>query len=345
MSKHLDLTGQRFGRLVAIRRISSSPTYWLCRCDCGKPRKIFMGNLRSGVTKSCGCYGKEIAKTRSITHGLSNTKAYKTWARIKGKNTFICQEWLNNPEIFVAFYEKNIKPGFVMCRKDHTQGYYPKNCIFIPKTELPNQAGSQQRTRFFTHSGKTMHMTAWAEKLGITKEAMRQRVNKWPIEKALTLSKEKKPPCKKIYEYNGESLTIIEWAKKLGITRATLYARMSKTSNKDRIFHSGRQYKQRASQILKYNGECLNIREWAKKLSITEGAFRFRLTVSKDPKYIFSPRKPKGRKKGGGMQVTFNGETMSIPDWSKKLNIPLNRLYKKVRANKENKTFKLDLAT
>lgn len=51
--KRRDLTGQRFGRLVAIR--PAGPRKWLCRCDCGTETTVFTGALTSGGTRSCGC--------------------------------------------------------------------------------------------------------------------------------------------------------------------------------------------------------------------------------------------------------------------------------------------------
>lgn len=58
MGKLIDLTGQRFGRLVVKERAlntSSGKTCWICLCDCGS-QKIVVGNdLKSGKTKSCGC--------------------------------------------------------------------------------------------------------------------------------------------------------------------------------------------------------------------------------------------------------------------------------------------------
>lgn len=54
----IDLTGQRFGKLVAIYPIYSTEgkhTKWHCKCDCGNECDIDMGNLRSGKSQSCGC--------------------------------------------------------------------------------------------------------------------------------------------------------------------------------------------------------------------------------------------------------------------------------------------------
>lgn len=64
----IDLTGQRFGRLIVLERAEdyvspSSKTVhvqWLCQCDCGE-KVITRGDvLRSGVSKSCGCLNRDI---------------------------------------------------------------------------------------------------------------------------------------------------------------------------------------------------------------------------------------------------------------------------------------------
>ena len=54
----IDLTGQRFGKLVALFPIyneNGGHTLWHCKCDCGNECDIDMGNLRQGFSQSCGC--------------------------------------------------------------------------------------------------------------------------------------------------------------------------------------------------------------------------------------------------------------------------------------------------
>ena len=58
-----DLTGQRFGRLVALAptdRRELGSVVWRCRCDCGNEVEVSEGALITGNTVSCGCYKKEI---------------------------------------------------------------------------------------------------------------------------------------------------------------------------------------------------------------------------------------------------------------------------------------------
>jgi len=63
-----DITGERFGRLVAIEPTGNvsrtSGAQWRCRCDCGKEVVTNLTNLISGIKRSCGCYNSESARKR-----------------------------------------------------------------------------------------------------------------------------------------------------------------------------------------------------------------------------------------------------------------------------------------
>jgi hypothetical protein len=59
----MDLTGQRFGRLVVVSRagsarcvtrITSTGAKWDCLCDCGRTKAMRGNDLRSGSSTSCG---------------------------------------------------------------------------------------------------------------------------------------------------------------------------------------------------------------------------------------------------------------------------------------------------
>jgi len=62
MPKALDLTGQRFGKLVALKKAPSrnGKTYWLCQCDCGNQKEIQTSHLTNKNITSCGCNRKTI---------------------------------------------------------------------------------------------------------------------------------------------------------------------------------------------------------------------------------------------------------------------------------------------
>lgn len=68
-----DLTGQTFNRLTVIRRVEdhiqksgSKKVSWLCRCQCGNYCVVASTSLKSGNTKSCGCYKTEEVHKRCM---------------------------------------------------------------------------------------------------------------------------------------------------------------------------------------------------------------------------------------------------------------------------------------
>ena len=63
----IDITGHRYGRLVAIeeRYRIGHRSYWLCQCDCGNTAIIAKSDMRHGYTRSCGCLRREMLIKRN----------------------------------------------------------------------------------------------------------------------------------------------------------------------------------------------------------------------------------------------------------------------------------------
>jgi hypothetical protein len=86
-----DLTGQRFGRLVAIENTppqyigpsGKGATMWRCLCDCGNAATVSYSNLKNGQI-SCGCARDEASRAKR-THGMGNTPEYQSWMHAKGR--------------------------------------------------------------------------------------------------------------------------------------------------------------------------------------------------------------------------------------------------------------------
>lgn len=60
----VDYTGQKFGRLTAIRRASKGD--WLWRCDCGNETLAKPGDVKKGNPASCGCLLRESSRSRIV---------------------------------------------------------------------------------------------------------------------------------------------------------------------------------------------------------------------------------------------------------------------------------------
>src|SRR5438093_11322473 len=77
MSNFIDLTGRTFERLTVLQRAATNKhgkCTWVCRCKCGKVRTVVGGALRSGNTKSCGCWNIEVATKRLHFNNLTGRR-------------------------------------------------------------------------------------------------------------------------------------------------------------------------------------------------------------------------------------------------------------------------------
>jgi len=76
-----DLVGKTFGRYTVIALHSHSPVRWLVRCICGTENTQTTSKIKSA--QSCGCFGKESARSRSITFNQSFIgNVYSKWTVI-----------------------------------------------------------------------------------------------------------------------------------------------------------------------------------------------------------------------------------------------------------------------
>lgn len=57
-----DITGQRFGKLTAVRwvRKRGRTNIWLCSCACGKQKEFPLDRLTGGRVKDCGCGARAV---------------------------------------------------------------------------------------------------------------------------------------------------------------------------------------------------------------------------------------------------------------------------------------------
>ena len=69
MGKIVDLTGQRFGRLVVIKREGSDKfkhSTWLCKCDCGNIKIVDSSHLKKRKYQKLWLFGKRTIKYKNV---------------------------------------------------------------------------------------------------------------------------------------------------------------------------------------------------------------------------------------------------------------------------------------
>ncbi len=83
MTKRDDITGRRFGRLVALEFHShKNASFWLMRCDCGVTKPVNVTLLKHGKARSCGCLKSEMVSARCRVGTLAKD-GFKVCARCR----------------------------------------------------------------------------------------------------------------------------------------------------------------------------------------------------------------------------------------------------------------------
>lgn len=156
MPKTVDLTGDRYGRLLveSVFGVVKKQKAYNCVCDCGT-RVVLPGfYLRSGDTRSCGCLQREHRRMGPVEHGhnmqlsegcsptynswramlercrLPSHPAYKNYG---GRGIRVCEAWraFNN---FLADMGERPR-GLTLDRVDVNGNYEPGNCRWATRAE------------------------------------------------------------------------------------------------------------------------------------------------------------------------------------------------------------------
>jgi hypothetical protein len=205
MANPIDLTGQRFGKLVADKVVGShrKGRVWRCTCDCGGTNDVPSERLRNGWTKSCGCravdHGRYLSSLR-VTHGQSHkvpeyniwagmkarcsNPRSKSWRRYGGRGIRVCAEWANDFEAFLRDMGPRPSPAHSLDRMDYDGDYSPKNCRWATMLQQNNNRSSNRVIEAF---GERLSSAEWEDRTGVRAAVIRDRIDSgWDIEEAVS---------------------------------------------------------------------------------------------------------------------------------------------------------------
>ena len=142
-------------------------------------------------------------------------KEHSSYKYYGGRGIKVCDEW----QAFEPFYQWALNTGYsenlTLDRINNNGNYEPSNCRWATAKE---QANNRRANRIVTFNGETKTVAEWAELLGITHQAMSERLNSkhWTIEDALTAKKKSRPikqPSfrKAVYQKSTRNELIKRW--------------------------------------------------------------------------------------------------------------------------------------
>lgn len=293
MSKAYNLTDQRFGRLVAIRRNGNrgARALWLCQCDCGGFHKATTSQLVGGRCKSCGCYKLERSAEAHTTHGHKRggraTATYATWSSMKqrcdnpnnesyprygGRGISYSREWTK--------FERFLKdmgecPEKMTLERLDTDGDYSKaNCIWASRKA---QARNRRENRMLEYQGESRCLARWASRFGLSQSALFSRLKRgWSVKKSLEIPLRQMRQSEKLdVSYKGESKPLKEWAEILGLPYGTLWHRI-----RHREWSIVRAFETPVNDhqsVIQFRGKSQNLAAWARELGLPYHALYLRL--------------------------------------------------------------------
>ena len=196
----LDLTGQRFGALVAVSRAlpAGKQGRWLCKCDCGNESIVQIGNLRNGHTVSCGCRRSTATRESKLRHGKYGTPVHKSWSAMLsrclnpkcpkypdygGRGILVCDAWRSFDAFFADMGER--PAGTTLGRIDNDGNYEPSNCEWQAAAK---QARNKRNTALFDFGGRQATLREHCELAGAHYPTIKSRIYLygWSVDAALT---------------------------------------------------------------------------------------------------------------------------------------------------------------
>jgi len=205
MSAKIDLTGNKYGRLIVIKEMGRKrkEVCWLCKCSCGNEVVVNGYALRSGHTSSCGCYMKDQTRDKNAKHGLYDSKIHTTYFNMKnrcynpnykfyknygGKGITVCDEWLGADGL-MNFYNWSLQNGYsselTIDRINNNLGYSPDNCRWVTMREQQN---NRTNNRLLTARNETHTLAEWSRILGIKYQNLQKKLIKRSLEEIINAS-------------------------------------------------------------------------------------------------------------------------------------------------------------
>lgn len=175
--------------------------------ECGNIFETQLGNVKQGITQSCGCYRSNLSKVLHLRHGHNRnacttgyTPTHKVWNSMLqrcynnkhrkycdygGRGIKVCKSWHNFANFLFDMGER--PEGLSIERINNNEGYSKQNCRWASRRD---QSNNRRNTIKVFYNGRTIPLSdaylLSGTKLPYNTVSQRIVAYGWSVEKALT---------------------------------------------------------------------------------------------------------------------------------------------------------------
>ena len=176
-----------------IRLISNRKQYGLFKCICSREVIVYVYNVFSGHTRSCGCL---------IHSSTSREPEYKAYHNMKtrcynsktpyyhlygGRGIRVCSRWLRSFDNFIKDMGKR-PPGMTLDRVDNSRNYSAKNCRWV---SYRDQNNNKRNNNLVSYRGNKVTIQELSAILEIKPNTLLYRKRRGWSDKDLIISSER----------------------------------------------------------------------------------------------------------------------------------------------------------
>lgn len=244
MAKPIDISGQRFGKLVVIKKaFSKQGVWWECKCDCGTIRSYATSSLRNGSTLSCGCsrlkdiVGQKFGLLTVISRAKTSSKNRET------KWNCLCE--CGNTKIIYGNSLKSGRTTSCGCyvKKINTTHGCSKHPLFQTWQAMVKRCINKNDPAYKNYGGRGISVcNEWINSPSQFIKDMTPKPEGLELDRIDNNGNYSKQNCKwstrqeqctnrrttRLITFNNQTNSILEWSRITGINRRTIAQRLSK---------------------------------------------------------------------------------------------------------------------
>lgn len=360
MTKFIELTGKKFGKLTVLERVENDKkgsTRWKCKCDCGNEIVVKGRYLREGDTKSCGCLTNHPNVINLVGQKFNRWTVIR---RVKSaKSNYIL--W----ECICECGEKRALPGYTLrkgrskscgClarenvkKRNHKKHGCSNTKIYNTWRNMIDRCSNPKDHNFNNYGGRGIKVCdRWLkfenfyidmiesymkhiEKYG-EKDTSIDRMNvngdytlsncRWATPKEQAANRR----SNHLITYKGQTKTLAEWSEKFNMLGSTINERLRRGWPIEKALETPPE--EHYIQYV-YNGESKTMSEWASIYNLPYDIVKARLNQYHWPiEEVLNT--PIGESKRRNRMITYKSMTKSLPEWAEEYNIPCRTLWRRL---------------